>query len=54
MIAKSKLAIVKYKFAAKSRKNFEITYVRDFPLKTIGGATEAKMQNPMWSCGENK
>jgi hypothetical protein len=22
-------------------------YVRDFPLKTIGGATAAKMQNPM-------
>jgi len=23
------------------------TYVRDLPLKTIGGATAAKMQNPM-------
>jgi hypothetical protein len=22
------------------------TYVRDFPLKTIGGATAAKIQNP--------
>jgi hypothetical protein len=25
---------------------YEVTYVRDFPLKTIGGATAAKIQNP--------
>lgn len=25
----------------------KLPYVRDFPLKTIGGATAAKMQNPM-------
>jgi len=30
------------------------TYVRDFPLKTIGGATAAKIQNPRWSCKQKK
>lgn len=25
-------------------------YVSDFPLKTTGGATAAKIQKAMWSC----
>lgn len=27
-----------------------LTYDRDFPRKTIGGAIAARMQNPMWIC----
>jgi len=28
----------------------KLTYVKDFPLKTMGGATAAKIQNARWSC----
>ena len=33
----------------ETKKNVR-TYVNDFPLKTIGGAIAATIQNPMWSC----
>jgi hypothetical protein len=36
-----------------SMQHLKETYARDFPLKTIGGATAAKMQKPMWSCMES-
>jgi hypothetical protein len=32
----------------------EGTYVKDFPLKNIGGATAATMQKPMWTCSRRE
>lgn len=37
----------------RSQKQYG-TYVRDFPLKTTGGATAAKTQNTMWTCKHRK
>jgi len=33
---------------------FKGTYVKDFPLKNIGGATAATMQKPMWTCSRRE
>lgn len=39
-------------FNPRCLEALEETYASDLPLKTTGGATAAKTQKSMWSCGQ--